>query len=205
MPTASAATLANRISVVRPRYKTGRTMAGKSANVRQRTRQRRGSDLRCALTGNPATLPLCRTALLVGQSSPNIERVIHLDLGNARREKTHYRSGGPIAAFPLAVVGICGHNHQYGCGDETAADHSVSHIHARSPAAAMPNQPAGHLATRPTTALARGPSPDMSIGVSLLFEAGKRLNAAALRVLTGQPRCRAAIPFGRMGQSKPPR
>jgi hypothetical protein len=71
--------------------------------------------------------------LLLGVGAPNIERVVHFNLHNTGCEKTHYRSGGPIAAFVLAAVGIRGDNHQDGGGDKTATDHGVSHIHDRTP------------------------------------------------------------------------
>ncbi len=65
------------------------------------------------------TLPLSWTVLLLGQSGPNIEWVIHFDLRNTRCEKAHYRSGRPIAAFIPAAAGICRDHHQYRRGDET--------------------------------------------------------------------------------------
>jgi hypothetical protein len=72
--------------------------------------------------------------LLLGLSVPNIEWVVHFNFRNARCEKTQYRSGGPIAALILAAVGIRRDNHQYGRGDETAADNGVSHVHDYTPA-----------------------------------------------------------------------
>jgi hypothetical protein len=72
--------------------------------------------------------------LLLGLSAPNIERVVHFNLSNTGCEKTEYRSGGPIAAFVVAAVGIRRDNHQYGRGAETATDNGVSHIHDHTPA-----------------------------------------------------------------------
>ena len=71
--------------------------------------------------------------MLLGLSAPDVEWVVHFNFRNARPEKTHYRSGGPIAAFVLAAVGIRGDNHQDGGGDKTATDHGVSHIRDRTP------------------------------------------------------------------------
>jgi hypothetical protein len=41
--------------------------------------------------------------LLLGKSGADVEWVIHFDRHNTRCEKAHHRSGGPIAAFLLAL------------------------------------------------------------------------------------------------------
>ena len=63
--------------------------------------------------------------LLLGQGGPNVEWIIHLCLRNTRREEIHYRSGGPIAAFVPAAVGICRDDNQYCRGNETTTHNGV--------------------------------------------------------------------------------
>jgi hypothetical protein len=75
---------------------------------------------------------------MLGLSAPNIERVVHFDLRDTGREKTHYRSGGPIAAFIVAALRIRRDNHQYGRDDETETDNGVSHMHDHAPGCIRP-------------------------------------------------------------------